>query len=249
MDEIHQENGVLTLLHASTHWCKDPALLFQPLGETTVLEETIRHVQGAKWGRRFALLTTLTDDDLTFRKFCWQHNIAYIAHSNTDSLDAMLTCARLHDAKVVVRCYANHTFVSPRMLDASASWALSSEMDYVTVSRLPIGIPAEAFALPTLQRLAARKVSLEEAQRTRLLQRNSSEFDCAYLPAPLHWRRPELRLTIEDAEDYEAFCRIYAEVPRRQNGLHAFEDLLVYLDRNPEIKQALQAPPPLQMAA
>lgn len=249
MDEIYQESGVLTLLHASTHWCKDSSFLFQPLGESTVLQETIRHVQSARWGRRFALLTTLSDEDLTFRKFCWQHNIAYVAHSNTDSLDAMLTCARLHDSKVVLRCYANQTFISPRMIDASASWALSSEMDYVTVSRLPMGIPAEAFSLQTLEKIASRKLTLEEAKRKNLLQRNSSEFDCAFLPAPLHWRRPELRLTLDNAEDYDAFCRIYAEVPRRQNGLHAFEDLLTYLDRNPEVKRSLQAPPPIQMAA
>ncbi len=249
MEEIQQENGVLTLLHASTHWCNDIGYLFEPLGESTVLEETLRRVKAAKWGKRFTLLTTLSDEDYPLRKFCWKHNIAYVAHSNSNSLEAMLTCARLHSASIVVRCYANQTFLSPRMLDASVSWALSSEMDYVVVSRLPVGVPAEAFSIHTLERLAQRGMSLEEAQKKHLLQRDSPDFDCAYLPAPLHWRRPELRFTLENAGDYDAFQQIYAEVPQRQDGLHAFEDLLLYLDRNPSLKRRLQAPPPLPLAA
>ncbi len=236
MEEIQTHLQVLSVLQASAHWLDDLSPLFLPLGESTVLEQTIRRVRSAKWGTQFTLLTTLTEEDAPLRNFCLQNNIPYIAHHTTNPLEALYHTAHSYNADIVVRCFANQAFVSPRMLDACASWAITSQMDYVTVSRLPMGLPAEAFPIRTLDHLYHNQKSVADENTFTL---RSPSFDCAFLPAPLHWRRPELRLTLDSHADYSVFQQIYSEVPCRENGLHKYEDVLAYLDKNPQLRGKL----------
>lgn len=235
MEEIETSQQVLSVLQASAHWLEDINSLLLPLGDSTVLEQTIQRMRSAKWGALFTLLTTLSDEDAPIRQFCLQRNIPYIAHKTSNPLEALYHTAHAFSADIVVRCFANQTLISPRMLDACASWAISSQMDYVTVSRLPVGLPAEAFPIRTLNQLLHNK----QAQETNLVALRSANFDCALLPSPLHWRRPELRLTLDSPADYKVFQQIYTEVPRRENGLHRYEDVLAYLDKNPLLRSHL----------
>ncbi len=235
MEEIETSLQVLSVLQASAHWLDDTHSLLLPLGDSTVLEQTIKRVRSAKWGTLFTLLTTLSDEDTPIRTFCLQHNIPYIAHQATNPIEALYHTAHAFSADIVARCFANQALVSPRMLDACASWAISSQMDYVSVSRLPLGLPAEAFPVRTLDHLMHN----QKANETNLLTLRSANYDCALLPAPLHWRRPELRLTLDSPADYQVFRQIYAEVPRRENGLHRYEDVLAYLDKNLHLRDQL----------
>lgn len=244
MEEVDTGSQVLTALQASAHWLGDVSSLLLPLGDSTVLEQTISRVRSAKWGALFTLLTTLSDEDAPICDFCLKHNIPYIAHQTTNSLEALYHTAHAFNADIVARCFANQALVSPRMLDACASWAISSQMDYVTVSRLPMGLPAEAFPVRTLDHLMHRK-----SNETNLLALRAANYDCALLPAPLHWRRPELRLTLDSPSDYRVFHQIYENVPRRDNGLHRYEDVLAYLDKNPNLRNQLSGEYAMAQAA
>lgn len=245
MEEIETNQKVLSVLQASAHWLDDIAPLFLPLGDSTVLEQTLKRVRSAKWGAVFTVMTTLSEEDAPIRNFCLQQNIPYIAHQTANPLEALYHTARAYSADIVVRCFANQAMVSPRMLDACTSWAISSQMDYVSVSRLPLGLPAEAFPIRTLDHLMHNK----QMEFSSDLALRASNFDCAMLPAPLHWRRPELRLTLDSSADYQVFKQIYAEVPRRENGLHKYEDVLAYLDKNPRLRSQLSSDRVVEQAA
>jgi spore coat polysaccharide biosynthesis protein SpsF len=155
-------------------------------------------------------------------------------------VEAALLAAEIAAAQVVVFCPDSRPFVSPRMLDACARYALEAGMDYVTVGRLPAGVAPEAIPTKTLRRIALMTRASEHRSRvTEFAAAHPALFERAYLPSPPRLARPDVRLLLENDEDYRLLCRIAADVAPGTDGLLSIEDVLAYL--NAESMQLRQA--------
>ena len=246
MDETLCDNRVLTLLHADTSATElfDPALL--PLGGSTVLEQVIKRVQSARFGHNLVVVTSGNRPALS--QICALQGVpleVIPAHAPWQRIEEI---AHERGAETLVRCHAHQVFLSPRMLDACALYALESGMDYVTVTRLPQGVSAEAFPIHSFHTLAPLADALPKPLEKTALEAQG-DLDTAFLPAPLFMRRPDVRLTLETARDHTIFQQIFESVPVDQHGFHALEEIFAYLDSRPKALQTLRLSDPLRYAA
>ena len=238
MDEILEMSGVVTVIQARTNASRLPGKVLLPLGKTTVLEQVIRRVQAAGIGGPVVVAIPEGEEDNVLRQQCTHLGVPCFSGSESDVLQRLLDTASAYDAHMVVRCQANNPLLDPKMLWASARYAYDSDMDYVTVARLPVGVACEAFPVRTLERIAELTIEpLYREQVTNYTCLRPDLFERAHLPPPPRLSRPDLRLTLETEADYWFIKRIYEEVEPDSNGVLQLDDVLACIDADLELRR------------
>jgi spore coat polysaccharide biosynthesis protein SpsF len=134
----------------------------------------------------------------------------------------MYDAADAHSADVVVRATGDNPLVSPKFIDVATEELLAGGFDYVS-GRLertfPCEVTMEAFTFDSFGEVEA--VSDQPHQRehvTPYYYENPDTFelcnvrsDDVFDTESLH-NRTDLRLTLDEADDYELLRRVYSEI-------------------------------------
>lgn len=236
MEDIQEETGVLTIVQARMNSKRLPGKTLLPLGNATVLEQTIHRIRAARFGQHFLVATSDDPADQPIRDLCASRGFPYFAGSQHDVLDRILRAAQSRNAQIIARCFACNPLLDPKMLDACARYALDSGMDYITVARLPVGVTSEAIPFRALLRTAEMTDDPSDREGVTTFALNHLElFERAFLPPPLRLARQDVRLTLETEEDYQRLLSIYNAVAPSVGGLIRVEDAIAYLDAQAEV--------------
>ncbi|HZO90978.1 MAG TPA: hypothetical protein VFB38_21820 [Chthonomonadaceae bacterium] len=229
MEEIMHATGIVAIVPARMQSYRLPGKPLLRLGKTTALEQVLRRVRAAQFGANVAVATSEHPSDRPIRELCADIGVPCFTGSPDDVFERVLHAARMVEAQIVAHCTLNNVLLDPKMLDACVRYALDSGMDYVTVSRLPLGTATAAMPLRTLRRAAGLAAeSREREQIHAFLSARRDLFEVAQLPPPPRLTCPDLRLALETEEDYRFLSRLYAEVRPRKDGLIHLEDAIAY---------------------
>lgn len=238
MEEMQDLSGVLTVVQARTNAYRLPGKVMLPLGDTTVLEHVIRRAQASGVNGPVVVALPEGNEDRALRNLCRELDVPHVAGSEEDVLARILSAVQEYEARIVVRCQASHPLLDPKMLWASARYAYDSGMDYVTVARLPIGAASEALPVRTLERIAqCTDAPRYREEVTTFTSTRPDLFERAHLPPPPRLSRPDLRLCLEDEDDYWFLKRLYEEITPGENGLLDLADVIAHIDANPELRR------------
>jgi spore coat polysaccharide biosynthesis protein SpsF len=152
----------------------------------------------------------------------------------------MYEAATIESADVVVRITGDCPLISPRAIDAVVQRLRESGADYAsnTVKRtLPRGLDVEAFTYDSFSTVEKQATKREEREHVTLYYlRNKKEFNIAGISANEIFDtsdlsgRSDLRLTLDEANDYELLRRIYNE---SQNDEHlTIQEVVALIDQN-----------------
>jgi spore coat polysaccharide biosynthesis protein SpsF len=118
-------------------------------------------------------------------------------------------------AKWAIRATADNPFV---FADAASTLLLegrSRGADYSGYGSLPYGAGVEILRSAALLRAGAEASLRQEREHVcPYLYGHEELFRLHRPPAPLLWRRPEVRLTVDTAEDYDRAQRLYEALSR-----------------------------------
>ena len=139
-------------------------------------------------------------------------DIAIVRAPAADPLGRLAAAAREISCTGIVRLNVSHPFVDPDLIDRLVAGAANSACDYAgymlgdgrPAIESRVGVFAEwcsAKALLRADRLARRPEERETA--TRFLYTRPDSFALHWLPVPRQLDRDDLRLAIQDEEDWE----------------------------------------------
>ena len=230
--------GVVTVIQARTRARRLPRKVLLPLGQSTVLEQVIRRVQAAGMNGPVVVAVPEGEEDNGLHNLCEELDVPYFVGSEADVLERILSVAHAYEARIVVRCQASHPLLDPKMLWASARYAVDSGMDYVTVARLPEGVASEAVAVRTLEHIARlTEEPLFREQVTTYTTLRPDLFERAHLPPPPRLSRPDLHLALETEQDYWFLKRLYEEVAPDADGILQVDDVIAALDADAGLRR------------
>ena len=160
--------------------------------------------------------------------------------SEDDVLGRMWSAADEAEATTVVRLTGDNPFVPPQLISEVADLVENSSYDYASnkVSRTwPIGADAEAFTFESFSRVeeAAREPHHRE-HVTPYYQERDEEFEVTNVTVTdVYGDRSfdagtELRLTLDETDDYLLFRRVYDEV--EYDDIIDIHDVVEYIDRH-----------------
>ncbi|CEK12692.1 spore coat polysaccharide biosynthesis protein F, CMP-KDO synthetase [Chthonomonas calidirosea] len=229
MEETNPYPRVLAIVQARMGSCRLPGKPLLSLGNSTIIEQTLHRIRAAEIVSEIVVAIPSHPENRPLLQLCRKQNIPCFAYegSEEDVLSRLLQAATTFQADVIVRAFACDPLLEPKMLWAATRYQLDTDMDIVTVGRLPEGTACEVMPLRTLIHLDSFCKSREDREEvTSFLWRHRELFDCATLPAPLSLRMPGIRLRVQTEEDYELLRWIFSTVAPRPNGLIAVRDVL-----------------------
>ncbi len=162
---------------------------------------------------------------------CWRG-------SEDDVLQRVLDAARAYDAEVIVELTGDCPLIDPKVVDGAIREYRAVGADYVSnvlTRSYPIGMDTQVFATDVLADVARRTTDPTDREHVSLyIYRHPEIYSLANVSAPREEARPELRLTLDTAEDLAVIRAVFAAL-RRVAKDFTVGDAIAFLDAHPGI--------------
>lgn len=215
-----------------------PGKVLLPLDCGYVLTHDVRRVRaGDAIGEVVIATSTETADDI-IEWFGAEHGFPVHRGSEENVQQRMFDAAKAHDADIVVRITADCPLIDPGTIDKVVSRVRDGDAEYAsnTIRRtFPRGLDVEAFTYHSFKRVVrAANTQLEREHVTPYYAENPEEFDITHVTSDevfdedRYIDRSDLRLTLDEADDYRLLKRIYDEIG--YNDIISIRDAIDYID-------------------
>ncbi|AZH26320.1 cytidylyltransferase domain-containing protein [Haloplanus aerogenes] len=215
-----------------------PGKMMYPLACRPVVEHVVRRVQRAETLDELVVAISEHPSDDVLKTTLHDLSVTTFRGSEQDVL------ARIYDAAVdagaddIVRICGDTPLLSPAVVDAVVERLWATDADYVYTMEprtFPRGLDVEAFSARSFEQVADRADQPHQREHVTVYYReHSSEFDLETVTSANVFDddtlvdRPGLRLTLDEAADYELFRRVYDELDFE--GIIALRDAVDYID-------------------
>lgn len=216
-----------------------PGKVHLPLDQHPVLEHDIRRAMAADIVDDVVVATTFHRRDDLIARTAESLGAEVYRGSEDDVLGRMWQAANEVDATTVIRLTGDNPFVPPQLISETARLVATEEFDYASnkVNRTwPIGADAEGFSFESFTHVM--EVAKEPHHRehvTPYYHEHDDEFKIKNITvADVFGERSlgagtELRLTLDETDDYLLFRRIYDEV--EYDNIIDIHDVVEYIDQ------------------
>ncbi|MZP29436.1 NTP transferase domain-containing protein [Heliobacterium undosum] len=150
-----------------------------------------------------------------------------------DVLSRYALCAREVDAKTVVRITADCPLIEPDIVAAAISAYEQTQTDYMGIAECPRGLDTEVFSRTALEQAFAEALYPAAREHVTFHLYHSGRFQVNHHRPPEAYRRPQYRLCVDEARDYQLLEEIYRRF-YRPGGIVPVPAVLRWLDAHPE---------------
>lgn len=228
---------VVAVVQARMGSTRLPGKVMLPLAGEHVLTHDVRRLRAAETVDAVVVATSTAGRDDIVARYAERAGASVHRGPEDDVLGRMHAAAGEADADVVVRATGDDPLVAPAVVDACAERVLAGA-DYAanTIDRtFPQGLIVEAFSMASFDRVEA--ASDEPHQREHVTQyylerpdrfdRENVAWDAVY-DWPLPCDRREVRLALDEPDDYELLREVYAGVEADERGIVPVREAIEY---------------------
>lgn len=159
--------------------------------------------------------------------------------SEEDVLGRVLEAARAHNVDVIVDLTGDCPLIDPGIMEDCVQVYQVGDADFVSnaiTHSFPLGVDVNIFATEILADVVRRTDDpLYREHVSLFIHRNPEIYSLKGVAAPAEFTRPEIELTLDEADDYrligEIFDSLYPE-----NPAFGLRDVLDLLDRRPDLR-------------
>jgi spore coat polysaccharide biosynthesis protein SpsF (cytidylyltransferase family) len=189
-----------------------PGKVLADLCGDPVLAWVVQRCRASQLAGAVAVLTSDGAGDDSVAALAAQLGAPVYRGSEPDVLQRYVDAARFFAAPLLVRITADCPFIDPAIIDEVIELGRRHPADYVCVRDYPEGIGAvELLRSRALRRVLERTTPAQTYYREHVmtyLVDHPQDFDLYTVAAPAHLQRPQLRFSIDTAEDLERARRL-----------------------------------------
>lgn len=235
-DDLRPAWAVVTGRMGSTRLC---GKTMADIRGTPALGRIIARLRGVDGLDGVTVATTSAPVDDPIRACAAQAEVPVHSGSAADVLGRVLEAAELVGARTVVRVTGDCPLTDPGTVARALEAFRLTRPDCLSNVRserpYPHGLDVEVVSIDTLRRVSAEATDpLDREHVTRYVYEHPDRFSVQLLDAPLALARPDLRLTVDTAEDLELVRQVYAELEPADAAFRA-EHVIAWLDAHPEV--------------
>ena len=216
-----------------------PRKTMLPLLGKPVLYRVVERIRGSHRVEEVVVATTTNPDDDVIVDHCRGEAIAHYRGSEEDVLGRVIEAARAYDGDLIVQLGADCPFYDPALIDHLVDIYMDGGYDYVTNDielTYPEGVDAHVVSRQTLEG-AARKTTRprDRDDVPRYVFEHPKDYRIFNLRAPAELYAPDVRLTLDYAEDFTLTEAIYTGL-YPYNSEFTTTDVLRFLQERPHLK-------------
>ena len=214
-----------------------PGKVLKELVGKSVIQHIVDRLRYSKYLNGFVIVTSKESRDQVLIEKAKSLGVGGFAGSEQDVLNRYYEASRVFPADHIVRVTADCPLIDPVFVDAMIEAHLKNKNQYTSFifKEYPNGIGAEIFRTEDLE--AIEKAAREPHERehvTPYFYLHPEKFKLEFIdPVPLI-RRPDLRLTLDTAEDLALVREIYGAL-YEEGKIFTTRDIVRFLDERPEL--------------
>ena len=217
-----------------------PGKVMLPIADDHVLTHDVRRVSVADHVDNVVVATSKQTADDIVTRYAARAGADVHRGSESDVLGRMYDAARNADADVVVRVTGDCPLVDPDTIDEVVSRVVDGDAEYaanITERTFPRGLDVEAFTFESFERVHKEATEPHHREHVTPYYREDpdrftteSVVSADVFDEPKFQNRDDLRLTLDEADDYEVLREIYDNVPF--DDVLPTRDAIRYADEN-----------------
>jgi spore coat polysaccharide biosynthesis protein SpsF len=208
-----------------------PGKVMLPLAGAPALQRLIERVRRSALVDDVVVASTVAPPDKVIADLCERIGCRVHRGSIEDITQRLIEAAG--DADIVVQITGDCPLIDPAHIDESLRCLIDGNADYASNSlgrgTFPLGCDVRCFTMAALRRTAELTADpIDRVHGSYFIYRNPDLFRLVGWEAPPVLRWPDLRLTVDEPEDYELIRRVFeALYPTKPDfGLRDVIDLL-----------------------
>lgn len=229
---------IIAVIQARTGSSRLPGKVLKELCGHPMLWHQIQRVKRSKCLGQIIVATTDQPEDDPILDLAREAGVARVAGSTDDVLDRFYQATKDSGASAIVRLTGDCPLLDPDVIDQLAEYYTShqNELDYVSLSpEWPEGYDAEIVSSHALARAWHEATKQYEREHVTPYVAMSGKFRIHRLRCVQDLS--DLRLTVDEPEDYETVQKIYQELyPKHGHGF-GLAEILELAQRRPDIFQ------------
>jgi len=207
----------------------------------TIIESLIAYLKSIKSIKNIILAIAEGEENYGFIRLANELGLPYLVGSENDVLDRMIRAAEANDVTHIFRITTEGPYVVSEHADRLISEFLLGDYDWAGYKDIPEGTGYELIKTSALKRSHAEGTSRNRSELvTSFICENQNKFRLLFKELPVKLRRPEVRLTVDYAEDL-VFCQQVFKELKKDNSLIPVEDIIDFWDDNPEIRKPIES--------
>lgn len=199
-----------------------PGKMMMPLDGVPTITHMVRRVKEASSLNTVVVATSDQTQDDIIALYAQRAGAAVYRGAEDDVLGRMFEAASQHDAHNVVRLTGDCPLLSPDCIDAVVSTLTQTDADYASTvleRTFPRGFGAEAFTFSSFKHVEEHAQEPYEREHVTPYYRDGTgDFDTVGVTSDIvfdsvkYRNRTDLRLTLDEAPDYELLNTVYEGV-------------------------------------
>lgn len=225
-----------------------PGKMMLPLAGRHVIERVIERTAAAQRVDQVIVATSDRQADDILDRYAQRAGIETVRGDETDVLGRVYRAVEPIEPDIVVRMCGDRPLFAPAITDAVVSTLTAEDADYAsnTIERtFPWGWGCEAFTFESFERVEKQAESTHDREHVTPYYYNNPElfdienvaseavFDADYLQ-----NRTNLRLTLDEADDYELIRDVYRNIDAESLGPDTLDGraIIEFLDDHDELR-------------
>lgn len=221
-----KDNKVLAVIQARLGSSRLPLKSLLTLNDLPIIDWVASRVRKSILVDESIIALPDTPLDGILQKHLQKHGEMYVTGPENDVLERVCKAARERGATTVLRICADNPLIDPEALDSLIEFYHDTRPDYAynhipRDNLWPDGLGAEILSYALLEHV--NHEASQPAQREHCLNYiwdNRNSFAIAtFNPADEKLRRPEIKLDLDSASDYERLCALNPHPSMRANAI------------------------------
>ncbi|MEY2357573.1 cytidylyltransferase domain-containing protein [Lysinibacillus capsici] len=226
--------NTIVIIQARMGSSRLPGKILKQLGDVDVLTYDIERCRAIQGVSEVIVATSNLPQDDAIARWCEMHQVAYFRGSEDDVLDRYVQCAKMYKPDYVMRVTSDCPFVDYEMASEIVSLMEKEQKDIVLMNgELPRGLAVELISYESLLRIHESGIESRHREHvTYYAYEFPQEFNAVTYNVPTNRIAPELRITLDTAEDYEL---ISAVAKHFNSPLVSSSEVISYLRETPNV--------------
>lgn len=232
------KDKIIVTIEARMGSSRLPGKVLLPLAGKPALARMIDRIKSAKFIDEIVVATTINSDDDQIVKLAKDSGVKFFRGSEKDVLNRVLGAARSVGGDIIVELTGDCPLMDGRLIDRSIDEYFQSGSDYASniIKRTyPDGFDVQVFSVNTLSKVdSLTKDPIDRVHVSYFIYNHPEIFklhNWEPKDAELVW--PDLRLTLDEKEDYELIDLIFKNFSVAQSDFSALE-IVNFLKQNPK---------------
>ncbi len=209
-------------------------------GGITILESLISYLRTIQSLRKIVLAISEGEENHGFICLAQRLSIPYHIGDENDVLKRIIHTATKEGTDVVFRITTEGPFVLSEYADPIIQKFFDGDYDWASYKDAPEGTSFELITTKALKTSHENGTARNRSELvTSYICEHQNEFKMLFEELPKKLRRPEIRLTVDYAEDL-VFCQTVYRNLKKEESLISVEEIISFWDQNPEIRKPVE---------